>query len=140
MKMGHRHIVPLSKQTVSMLTELHMLTGSGQLLFPSLRSVERPISDNALNAALRRLGYSKDQMTAHGFRTMASTRLNELGYDPDVIELQLAHSDRNKVRAAYNRAEKLSERRAMMQGWSDYLDGLRGGFNQQIAAIRQKAG
>ena len=86
-----------------------------------------PISNNTLNAALRRMGFGAEEMTAHGFRTMASTRLNELGYDPDAIELQLAHTDRNKVRAAYNRAAKVAERRKMMQSWADYLDVCRQG-------------
>jgi integrase len=83
------------------------------------------MSDNTVNAALRRLGYANDEMTGHGFRAMASTRLNELGWPPDVIELQLAHSERNKVRAAYNRAARMEERRAMMQAWADCLDELR---------------
>jgi len=87
------------------------------------------MSENTLNAALRRLGYSTDEMTAHGFRTLASTLLNEQGYHPDVIELQLAHQERNEVRAAYNRAQRLDERRKMMQAWADYLDGLRAGGN-----------
>jgi integrase len=135
MKMGEPHLVPLSDQAVKVLRELNALTGRGRFLFPSLRSAERPISDNTLNAALRRLGYATDEMTTHGFRSMASTRLNEMGYPPDVIERQLAHAERNKVRAAYNRAERLAERRAMMQAWSDYLDGLRSGAD--VIAIRR---
>ena len=83
------------------------------------------MSENTVNAALRRLGYGADEQTGHGFRTMASTLLNEQGFPPDVIELQLAHAERNKVRAAYNRAQRLPERRAMMQAWADYLDTLR---------------
>jgi len=136
MKMGREHVVPLSKQAVAILTELRGHTGAGELLFPSLRSAERPISDNTLNAALRRLGYSKDEQTAHGFRTIASTRLNELGFHPDLIELQLAHRDRNKVRAAYNRAERMAERRTMMQAWADYLDALRADKRGKVRAIR----
>ncbi|EQD31156.1 Phage integrase, partial [mine drainage metagenome] len=85
----------------------------------------RPLSENTLNGALRRLGYSSEQMTPHGFRSLASTLLNERGLTPDLIELQLAHAERNKVRAAYNRAQRLAERRAMMQDWADYLDSLR---------------
>jgi hypothetical protein len=85
------------------------------------------MSVNTVNAALRRLGYARDEMTGHGFRAMACTCLNELGWHPDVIELQMAHAERNKVRAAYNRAERLAERRKMMQAWADYLDGLRAG-------------
>jgi integrase len=129
MKMGERHIVPLSRQALVILRGLQPLTGRGRLLFPSLRSRERPISENTLGAALRRLGYSKDEMTAHGFRSVASTLLNEQGFSPDVIELQLAHAERNKVRAAYNRAQRLDERRKMMQAWADYLDGLKAGGN-----------
>jgi integrase len=92
------------------------------------------LSENTLNSALRRLGYSKDEMTAHGFRALASTLLNEGGFPPDVIELQLAHKERNKVVAAYNRAERLTERRNMMQAWADYLDRLRTGANRSGAA------
>src|SRR6185312_862340 len=106
MKMGEQHIVPLAPQSVTILRELQPLTGSGRHLFPSIRSRERPISENTLGAALRRMGYSKDEMTAHGFRAMASTLLNEQGFPPDVIELQLAHAERNKVRAAYSRAQR----------------------------------
>lgn len=125
MKMGRPHTVPLAKQVLPILEELRTITGGGELLFPGLRSTERPISDNTLNAALRRLGFGKDEMTAHGFRTMASTRLHELGIDSGDIELQLAHLDRNQIRATYNRAERLPERRKMMQRWADYLDELR---------------
>lgn len=127
MKMGELHIVPLSRQALAILDELKPLARGGRYLFPSLRTRDRPMSDNTINAALRRLGYSKEEQTGHGFRSMASTLLNELGFPPDVIELQLAHSERNKVRAAYNKAQRLPERRRMMQAWSDYLDGLRGG-------------
>jgi integrase len=129
MKMGAPHIVPLSEQALAILRELQLLTGRGRYLFPSLRSSGRPISENTLGAALRRLGYSKDEMTAHGFRAMASTLLNEQGFAPDVIELQLAHIERNKVRAAYNRAQRLAERRQMMQAWADYLGTLKAGGN-----------
>ena len=125
MKMAREHLVPLSRQAAAILRDLHALTGNGKLVFPGLRSRDRPISDNTLNAALRRLGYSSDEMTAHGFRAMASTLLNEQGFSPDVIELQLAHQEKNKVRAAYNRAQRLDERRKMMQAWADYLDGLK---------------
>jgi integrase len=127
MKMGEEHIVPLSSQAVALLEELRPVTGPQGLLFPSLLTAARPMSENTINAALRRLGYSKDDMTGHGFRAMASTCLNELGHPPDVIELQLAHAERNKVRAAYNRAQRLGDRRKMMQSWSDYLDELRAG-------------
>jgi integrase len=122
MKMKKPHVVPLAKQVSQLLQELRQVTGDGLLLFPGLRSKQQPISDNSLNAALRRLGYSKEQMTAHGFRTTASTNLHEQGYKSALIELQLAHADNNKIRSAYNRAERLPERRKMMQGWADWLD------------------
>jgi integrase len=125
MKMREQHIVPLASQVVALLRDLHALTGAGRLLFPSVRSADRPISDNTLNAALRRLGFTGDEIVAHGFRSMASTLLNEDGWHPDLIELQLAHAERNEVRSAYNRAQRLSERRMMMQAWADKLDGLR---------------
>lgn len=125
MKMREAHVVPLSRQAVELLEGLRQITGPGGLLFPSLITGARPISENTLNAALRRLGYGQTEMTAHGFRAMASTCLNEQGFAPDVIELQLAHRERNKVRAAYNRASRMAERRAMMQAWADYLDCLR---------------
>jgi integrase len=120
MKMAELHIVPLARQVVDWLRELHAITGRGTYLFPSLQTKLRPISENTVNVALRRLGYTRDEMTGHGFRAMASTLLNEKGWHPDVIELQLAHAERNKVRAAYNRAQRLGERRTMMQAWADY--------------------
>jgi hypothetical protein len=117
-------------QAVAILRELHSATGDGRYLFPSVRSAARPMSDNTLNAALRRLGYATDDMTAHGFRSMASTLLNEQGcWNRDAIERQLAHGERDEVRAAYNYAEYLPERRRMMQAWADYLNGLRAGAN-----------
>ena len=125
--MSAPHIVPLSNQALAVLRELHPLTGRGQYLFPGQRSSSRPMSENTVNAALRRLGYTKDEMTGHGFRSMASTRLNEMGWNRDAIERQLAHAERDSVRAAYNYAEHLPERRTMMQSWADYLDGLRAG-------------
>ena len=125
MKMGEQHIVPLARQALEILKELKMVTGCGKYLFPSLRTAIRPISDNTVNAALRRLGYSTEEMTGHGFRSMASTLLNELGWNRDAIERQLAHGERNAVRAAYNYAEFLPERRKMMGAWADYLDKLR---------------
>jgi integrase len=129
MKMRELHIVPLSTQAVALLDDLRNLTGSGHLVFPSIRSTDRAISDNTINAALRRLGFSGEEMVAHGFRSMASTCLNEQGCHPDLIELQLAHAERNESRGAYNRAQRLPERRRMMQSWADYLDGLRRGAN-----------
>lgn len=137
MKMREAHLVPLSRQAVAVLRELQAHSGAGRYLFPSLRTSARPISDNTVNAALRRLGYTKEQMTGHGFRAMASTCLNEQGWHPDLIELQLAHAERNKVRAAYNRAERLGERRKMMQAWADYLDGLRASKN--VVPIKRSA-
>ena len=125
MKMRQVHIVPLARQTVEVLHLLHNYTGHGRFLFPSPRSEARPMSDVALLAALRRMGYSKEEMTVHGFRSMASTLLNEQGYNRDWIERQLAHGERNSIRAAYNYAEYLPERRRMMQEWADLLDGLR---------------
>ena len=125
MKMKELHIVPLSRQAVSILLELQPLTSGGRYVFPATGKRERPLSENTLSAALRRIGYTSEEMTAHGFRTIASTLLNEQGWNPDLIELQLAHKERNKVRAAYNRAQRLDERRKMMQAWADFLDGLR---------------
>jgi integrase len=125
MKMRELHVVPLATQAVALLTDLHALTGKGVFVFPSIRSRDRPISDNTVNAALRRLGFGRDEMVAHGFRSMASTCLNEQGWHPDIIELQLAQAERNEVRAAYNRAQRLADRRQMMQAWADYLDSLR---------------
>jgi len=126
MKAGEAHLVPLSRQAVQILRDLHPVTGRDRLVFPSLRSRDRPLSENTLNAALRRLGYSTDQHTAHGFRSTFSTLANELGWNADLIELQLAHAPRDKVRAAYNRSVRIDERRKMMQDWADHLDRLRG--------------
>ncbi|MCL2626170.1 MAG: integrase arm-type DNA-binding domain-containing protein [Cystobacterineae bacterium] len=125
MKMKQVHIVPLARQVISMLQELQPYTGNGRFLFPSPRANSAPITKEALLAGLRRLGYTKEQMTVHGFRSMASTLLNEKGFNRDWIERQLAHGDRDGVRAAYNYAEYLPERRKMMQWWADYLDELR---------------
>ena len=125
MKMRRVHIVPLARQTLEILQALRDITGYGQFLFPSIRTASRPMSNNTVNAALRRLGYGKDEITGHGFRSMASTLLNEQGWNPDAIERQLAHSERNHVRAAYNFAEFMPERRKMMQFWADYLDSLK---------------
>lgn len=124
MKMREQLIVPLASQAVVVLRALHPLTGEGRFVFPGARSYTRPMSENTVNAALRRLGYDKEQMTGHGFRSMASTLLNEQGWNRDAIERQLAHGDRNSMRATYNFAEYLPERRKMMQAWADYLDGL----------------
>jgi len=125
---GAAHIVPLATQAVAVLSDLHPLTGHGLYVFPSLRTGERPMSDNAILSALRRMGFPKDEMTGHGFRAMARTMLAErLGVDEAVIEAQLAHTVRDSLGRAYNRTEFVEQRRAMMQTWADYLDKLRDG-------------
>jgi integrase len=144
MKMREKHIVPLATQVVTLLRELRLLTGpspsrkAARYVFPALTTPNRPMSENTKNTALRRLGYAKEEMTAHGFRSMASTRLNEgfngLRFEPDWIEAQLAHGQ-HSVRAAYNYAKWLPERRKMMQAWADYLDGLRAGGN--VVALKR---
>lgn len=127
-KMRKEHLVPLSRQAMVILRDANKVSGGGKLAFPGLRGSSRPISENTFNAALRRLGYSSDDMTAHGFRAMASTLLNQSGkWRPDVIERALAHGERDKIRAAYNRAEYWDERVTMAQWWSDHLDALRDG-------------
>ena len=125
MKMRQEHIVPLSIQAMEVLKIIKPLTGRGQYVFPSLRSTDRPMSENTVLAALRRMGYSKEEMTGHGFRAAASTTLYENGWPSDVIERQLAHAERNKIKASYNHAEHLAERRKMMQWWADHIDGLK---------------
>ena len=125
MKMHRTHIVPLSRQALGILQELKKFSGNGKYLFPSIRTETRPISDATMLNALRRMGYQKHEMSVHGFRSIVSTLLNELGYNRDWIERQLAHGDSNDVRAAYNYAEYPPERRRMMQEWSDFLDDLR---------------
>ncbi len=125
MKMRVAHIVPLSKQVQAILREVQALTGSGEYVFPSLRSPSTPMSENTINATLRRIGFSKEEICAHGFRAMASTLLHEQGWDTDVIERQLAHKEGNAIKAAYNHARHLPERKKMMQNWADYLDELR---------------
>lgn len=127
-KMRKVHKVPLSWQAVTLLAEVHSVTGLTGYVFPSIRSRSRPMSENTLNAALRRLGYASNEMTAHGFRAMASTLLNESGkWHPDAIERALAHGDADKVRAAYHRGTHWNERVKMAQWWSDYLDQIRKG-------------
>lgn len=130
MKAKRQHVVPLSRQVIQILSELKRITGDSKYLFPAANSRTRCLSDTALLMALRRMGYSKEEMTAHGFRAMASTNLEQLGYDVRLIELQLAHADTNDVRAAYKRDTsrlQIEQRRAMMQHWADYLDSLRAG-------------
>ena len=129
MKMRQRHIVPLSCQALSILAELQSYTGNGQFLFPSIRTTTKPIALESMLVAIRSMGFTQDEMTMHGFRGMASTLLNEMGYNRDWIERQLAHGERDHVRAAYNYAEHLPERRRMMQEWADYLDELKANNN-----------
>ena len=123
------HIVPLAKQAVALLRELHPLTGTGPYVFPSARTNARPISDNTINAAMRRMGIdTKTEQTGHGFRAVARTILDEvLGFRPDFIEHQLAHAVRDPLGRAYNRTAHLPERKVMMQTWADYLDALKAG-------------
>ena len=128
MKMKEAHLVPLCRQALEILRELHPLTGRGRFVFPGERSHERPMSENSVNAALRRMGYPQDEMTGHGFRAMARTILDEvLGVRPDFIEHQLAHAVKDPNGRAYNRTAHLPERRKMMQQWADYLDKLKAG-------------
>ncbi len=128
MKMREPHLVPLSAQAVAILRELHAFTGQSKYVFPGARTNGRPMSDNAILAALRRMGFAKDEMSGHGFRAMARTILDEvLGVRPDFIEHQLAHAVRDPNGRAYNRTAHLAERRKMMQQWADYLDKLKAG-------------
>lgn len=122
MKMREPHQVPLSTQALAVLREVWDLSQGDGLVFPSIRSSRRPLSENAMNSALRRMGYPKDKMCAHGFRTAASTILNDRGYNPDWIEATLAHQDKDPVRRAYNRGTYLSQRVQLMQDWADLLD------------------
>lgn len=122
MKMKRPHVVPLSRQAQDVLRELRSLTGQWQWLFPSRWDKSRPMGGRVLNTALQRIGYGREVMTAHGFRAMAATILSEQGWPSEAIERQLAHVDRNQVRAAYQRSELLPERRKMLQAWADYLD------------------
>lgn len=120
------HKVPLSRQALEVLNAIRPYTGNGKYVFPSPRSANRPLSENGVLSALRNMGYTKEQMTAHGFRSMASTLLNnQVKYHPDVIEAQLAHKGKNKIRAIYNRAEYMEKRIELMQDWADYLEELR---------------
>jgi len=137
-KTGTEHIVPLAKQAIAVLLTLQGLTGNGQYVFPSGRSPRRPMSDNAILAAMRRMGISKEEMSGHGFRAMARTIMDEvLGIRPDLIEHQLAHAVRDPNGRAYNRTAHLPERRKMMQKWADYLENLRDGSD--VIPLRKKA-
>jgi integrase len=130
MKTRQPHLVPLAAQAVEILRELQPLTGRGRYVFPSARGPKRPMSNNAILAALRRMGYAKEEMSGHGFRAMARTVLDEvLHVRPDYIEHQLAHAVRDANGRAYNRTSHLAERRKMMQQWANYLDALRVGGN-----------
>lgn len=127
MKMGDPHIVPLANQALAIIDELRAVTGRRRWLFPSARGCDRPMSENTVNLALKAMGYDGKTMVAHGFRSTASTLLNEAGWNPDWIERQLAHAEPNAIRGAYNYAQWLPDRRKMMQAWADLLDGLRDG-------------
>jgi integrase len=138
MKTRQPHLVPLARQSLEILQELHALTGSGKYIFPSPRTPKRPLSNNGVLSALRRMGFEKDEMTGHGFRAMARTILDEvLQVRPDFIEHQLAHAVRDPNGRAYNRTAHLSERRRMMQTWADYLDGLKAGA--KVIPLRKNA-
>lgn len=140
MKMREPHLVPLSSQAVAILRDLQPLTGHRQYVFPGGRSPKRPLSDNALTAALRRMGFDKETMTAHGFRATARTLLDEvLGWRPDLIEHQLAHAIRDPNGRAYNRTSHLPERQKMMQAWADYLDALRADTGNVVVPFKPKA-
>ena len=132
MKMRRDHLVPLSRQALAVLEKLRAYSGGNQYVFPSYRSETIPFGRTALQRAIRRMGFEKDEMCPHGFRAMASTLLNELGYNRDWIERQLAHAPTEQIRGIYNRAEYLSERRRMLQNWADYLDGLRAKARQEV--------
>lgn len=138
MKMKRPHVVPLSQQTIALLKELQTLTGDKTHIFHSSRSKSKHISNGSVLMALRRMGY-QGRHTGHGYRTLASTILNEKGYPPDVIERQLAHEDEDKIRSAYNRAEYLLERKKMMQDYADFLDSMQNTENKNIITFKEKA-
>ena len=123
--MRRPHDVPLSTQALKIIKDIWSLSENGELVLPSIRSLSRPLSENAMNSALRRMGYAQDEMTAHGFRSTASTILNERGFSPDVIEAALTHVDDNEIRRASNRAKYLAERTKPMQDWADLMDNFR---------------
>jgi integrase len=136
MKMGEEHIVPLSRQALAVIEEIRPISGSREYAFPNEHHPLKEMSENTILFALYRMGY-RGRATGHGFRATASTILNEMGFRSDVIERQLAHAERNKVRAAYNRAEYLPERRQMMQAWADLLDDL-ARPKQKVVPMRSK--
>lgn len=125
MKMRRPHDVPLSRQALAILRDIWSVSSDGDLVLPSVRSAKKPLSENAMNSALRRMGYAKEEVTAHGFRSTASTILNERGFNPDVIEAALAHQDQDDIRRAYNRATYWTERVKLMQMWANMLDEFR---------------
>ncbi len=127
------HIVPLATQAMDLLSKVQHFTGRGKYIFPNPRNKDLPMSENAVNVAIRRMGYGKEQMTAHGFRSMASSLLNEAGHRQDVIEAQLAHTSADKIRAIYNRAQYMEERRTLMQSWADMLDAFKAAAALQAA-------
>lgn len=141
MKMRQAHLVPLADQAVEILREIEPLTGRGRYVFPSARSPKRPMSNNAVLSALRRMGFEKDEMTGHGFRAMARTILDEvLHFRPDYIEHQLAHAVKDPNGRAYNRTAHLHERRKMMQAWADYLDMLKADIGTVLPFMRKASG
>jgi len=125
MKMRRPHDIPLSRQALAVLRDIWGASENDALVFPSIRSTRKPLSENAMHSALRRMGYTKEEVCAHGFRTSASTILNERGHDRDVIEVALAHQDENETRAAYNRARYWPQRVTLLQDWADLLDEFR---------------
>jgi integrase len=140
MKSDRMHVIPLARQVIVLLRELQKYTGGGTLMFPTLKDPLRPMSENTINSALRRMGYTREEQTGHGFRTTASTFLNENEEAPDWIELQLAHKEKNQTRGAYNEAQKIAKRREMMQRWADHLDMLRAGDSpSNVVPIRAAA-
>lgn len=140
MKIKKDHTVPLSKQALAVLRELHQFTGEGKYVFPSMRSSTRAMSNNTVLAALRRMGFRKEEMTPHGFRAMASTTLHEHGWDHELIELQLAHGRKDKVAAAYDRSKRLPERAKMMQWYADHLEKLQGQGTEQGYTYKTSVG
>jgi integrase len=140
MKMREPHLVPLSRQAIAILEELQPLTGHGRYVFPGGRSIRRPMSNNAILAALRRMGFAKEEMSGHGFRAMARTILDEtLHFRPDYIEHQLAHAVRDPNGRAYNRTAHLAERRKMMQAWADHLDMLKSSGDRVVPIGHNRA-
>jgi integrase len=128
MKMAFPHIVPLSPQVLSMLEQMRRISGDREYVFPGVANPREGISPDSLRMALRRLGIDKDTLTTHGLRHTASTQLHEQGFNSDAIERQLSHGDKNKIKATYNHAQYLDERRDMMNKWSDFLTKIKGNY------------